>query len=77
MNASEDFKWKLSNYIYNKNYNFDRKKILKICDENQELDEKYNLRKCMGYLTKAHIEGIRKWGFSALHRRSFKIKCLN
>ena len=34
MNASEDFKWKLSNYIYNKNYNFDRKKILKICDEN-------------------------------------------
>lgn len=51
--------------------------ILKICDENPELDTKYNLKKCMGYLTKAHIEGIRKWGFSALHRRSFKIKSLN
>ena len=38
MNASEDFKWKLSNYIYNKNYNFNRKKILKICDENNVND---------------------------------------
>lgn len=51
--------------------------ILKICDENQELDEKYNLRKCMGYLTKAHIEGIKKYGYCKFHRRSFKIKCLN
>ena len=51
--------------------------ILKICDENPELDTKYNLRKCMGYLTKAHIEGIRKYGYSAYHRKSFKIKCLN
>ncbi len=33
MNFSEDFGWKLSNFISNKNYNFDRKKILNTCGE--------------------------------------------
>ncbi len=33
MDFSEDFGWKLSNITSNKNYNFDRKKILNICDE--------------------------------------------
>ena len=51
--------------------------ILKICEEQPELDEKYNLKKCMGYLTNKHIEGIRKYGYSSFHRRSFKIKSLN
>ena len=50
--------------------------IIKICDENPELDERYNLKKCMGYLTKAHIDGIRKFGYTNYHRRSFKIKSL-
>ncbi len=34
MNISEDFEWRLSNFISNKNYNFDRKKILNACGEN-------------------------------------------
>ncbi len=33
MNFSENFGWKLSNIISNKNYNFDRKKILNTCGE--------------------------------------------
>ena len=33
MNFSENFGWKLSNIISNKNYNFDRKKILNTCSE--------------------------------------------
>ena len=33
MSTSEDLKWGLTNYISNKNYNFNREKILNICDE--------------------------------------------
>ena len=33
MSFSEDFGWKLSNFISNKNYNFDRKRILNTCGE--------------------------------------------
>ena len=50
--------------------------IIKMCDEHPELDTKYNLRKCMGYLTKAHINGIKDHGYSEFHRKSFKIKRL-
>lgn len=45
-----------------------------LCDEDPQLDERYNLRKNMGYGTKAHIEGILKYGFTKHHRISFKIK---
>ena len=48
--------------------------IQALCDKNPELDEKYNLKKNMGYGTQAHINGILKYGFSENHRRSFKIK---
>jgi len=48
--------------------------IESLCDENPDLDEKYNLRKNMGYGTKAHIDGILKHGFTKHHRMSFKIK---
>ncbi len=41
MSTSEDLKWKLTNYIDNKNYNFSREKILKICDESN-VDDAYN-----------------------------------
>lgn len=36
----------------------------------------YNLEKNKGYLTKAHIEAISKYGLSEIHRHSYKIKSL-
>ena len=33
MGSSEIFNWKLSSYIFNKNYNFNRQKILNVCGE--------------------------------------------
>ena len=41
MSTSEDLKWELTNYINNKNYNFNREKILNICDESN-VDDAYN-----------------------------------
>ena len=41
MSTSEDLKWELTNYISNKNYNFNREKILYICDESN-VDDAYN-----------------------------------
>jgi len=41
MSTSEDLKWELTNYISNKNYNFNREKILNICDESN-VDDAYN-----------------------------------
>ncbi len=48
--------------------------IERLCDNEPELHERYNLRKNMGYGTKAHIEGILKHGFTKYHRITFKIK---
>ena len=41
MSTSADLKWELTNYISNKNYNFNREKILYICDESN-VDDAYN-----------------------------------
>ena len=41
MSTSEDLKWELTNYINNKNYYFNREKILNICDESN-VDDAYN-----------------------------------
>ena len=68
MNASEDFKWKLSNYIYNKNYNFDRKKILDICDENNVTD---------AYKTISGWKGYEPTPLISLHKLSRKLKLNN
>ena len=68
MNASEDFKWKLSNYIYNKNYNFDRKKILDICDENNVID---------AYKTISGWRGYEPTPLISLHKLSRKLKLNN
>ena len=68
MNASEDFKWKLSNYIYNKNYNFDRKKILDICDENNVID---------AYKTISGWTGYEPTPLISLHKLSRKLKLNN
>ena len=37
----------------------------------------YDFHKHKGYGTKAHIEAIKKYGFSDLHRKSYNIKGLN
>jgi len=42
MNFSENFGWKLSNIISNKNYNFDRKKILNTCSE-EYVEDAFNV----------------------------------
>ncbi len=38
MSSTKIFGWKLSNYIFNKNYTFDRKKILNVCGEENIVD---------------------------------------
>lgn len=45
--------------------------IDKICDENPEFVEKYNLRKCKGYGTKAHMDGLKTYGPTVYHRKTF------
>ena len=37
---------------------------------------KYNFAKHKGYITKEHIELIKKYGFCEIHRRSYKLKAL-
>ena len=50
--------------------------IERLCDENPKLEELYNLRKNKGYGTKQHLEGIKKYGITQWHRKSFGI-CKN
>lgn len=42
--------------------------------ENPSYDERYNLLKNKGYGTKQHIEGIRNYGYTPYHRKTFKLK---
>ena len=44
-----------------------------LCKKNIELNEKYDLLNNMGYGTKKHMEGIKKYGCSEYHRKSFGI----
>lgn len=48
------------------------KHIREICILNTELNERYDLLNNMGYGTKKHLEGIKKYGISDYHRKSFK-----
>ena len=48
--------------------------IKQLIDLDNSLNEKYNLLKNMGYGTKAHIQGIKEYGLSKYHRKSFKLK---
>ncbi|EDM23676.1 ribonuclease HII [Caminibacter mediatlanticus] len=44
-----------------------------------EIDKKYpeyNFKKHKGYITKEHINLIKKYGFSDIHRKSYKLKAL-
>jgi ribonuclease HII len=45
--------------------------IRDLCVVRPELAEHYGIDKNMGYGTKQHIEGIKKWGMTDLHRQSF------
>ena len=48
--------------------------IKELCEKNPELNEKYAIGKNMGYGTAKHIEGIKKYGLTPYHRKSFKLK---
>ncbi len=50
--------------------------IKKLCTEQPELVERYDLLNNMGYATKKHIEGLKTYGYSDIHRHSFKLKAL-
>ena len=47
--------------------------VLKLCKDNPNLDEYYDISKNKGYLVKNHKDGIRKHGLSTFHRKSFNI----
>tara|TARA_B100001029_G_scaffold77020_1_gene62980 strand:- start:287 stop:1429 length:1143 start_codon:yes stop_codon:yes gene_type:complete len=68
MSTSEDFKWELSNYNYNKNYNFDRKKILNICGEDNVDD---------AYITISGWKNYKPTPLISLHKLSEKLKLNN
>ena len=49
--------------------------IKQLCEQNQELNLKYDLENNMGYGTKKHLDGLSNYGNSQLHRKSFKPCC--
>ena len=48
--------------------------IEELCNENDELNTKYDIKNNKGYGTKKHMEGIKKYGLSDYHRKTFKLK---
>lgn len=46
--------------------------ITEICQQHPALHQKYDLLNNMGYGTKKHLEGIKKYGISEFHRKTFK-----
>jgi len=59
--ASIIAKTERDNYIYD------------LCEKYPEYNEKYFIMKNKGYGTKQHLEGIKKYGLSDMHRKSYKI----
>ncbi len=49
------------------------KYIETLCDNNPELNERYNIGSNKGYGAKAHIDGIKKYGITQWHRKTFGI----
>ena len=47
--------------------------IERLCEEDEELNIKYDILNNKGYGTKKHIEGIKKHGLCQFHRQSFNI----
>jgi len=52
------------------------KYIEELCKENPELDERYAIASNMGYGAKKHMDGIKQYGITKWHRRTFGI-CRN
>jgi ribonuclease HII len=48
--------------------------ILELCKNDVSLINNYSLNTNMGYGTKNHIDGIKKYGYTIYHRKSFNIK---
>lgn len=48
--------------------------VLALCDADPTLDERYQIRSNKGYLSAAHVAGLRTHGHSEWHRRSYKVK---
>lgn len=42
-----------------------------LCEKNPELNKRYSIATNKGYGTKAHMEGIEKYGITKYHRKSF------
>ena len=51
--------------------------IKELCNNDLDLNLKYDLLNNMGYGTKKHINGIKIYGLSEYHRKTFNIKNLN
>lgn len=47
--------------------------IQELCTENPELSERYAINKNKGYGTKKHIDGIKEFGITPWHRKSYGI----
>ena len=47
--------------------------IDKLCEKEPELDEKYGIKTNKGYGASKHIKGIKKYGISEGHRKTFGI----
>jgi ribonuclease HII len=47
--------------------------IAELCKQEPSLIERYDLLKNKGYGTKKHMDGIKKYGITKWHRRSFGI----
>lgn len=50
--------------------------IARLCREHPDIDRKYGLLSNNGYGTRKHIEGIKEYGYTEWHRRSYHIKSL-
>lgn len=51
--------------------------ILELCKQYPVLSERYGIHTNMGYGTKTHLDGIRKYGITPLHRKTFGAICKN
>ena len=45
--------------------------VQELCDKYPKLDEYYGLRSNKGYGARIHMEGIKQYGISPWHRKSF------
>lgn len=45
--------------------------VAELCDKHPELSERYGINTNMGYGTKVHMDGIKQYGITEWHRKSF------